>query len=110
MPGKITILSMNSELYQFQFKTLDGESIFSGEPRATKILAMEDANALRRGVQEDGRYAVSRDRHGRFYFAFLGESGEPLGVSARYPTPEGLGKAIAALKACAPLAALEDRT
>ena len=110
MSGKITLRAMNNELFQFQFKTTNGQSIFSGEPRPTKNRALEDANAFRRGVLEDGRYAVFRDRQGRFYFSFLGESGETLGMSVPFPTPEGLGKAIAALKTGAPQADLDDLT
>ncbi|WP_243358686.1 YegP family protein [Fundidesulfovibrio terrae] len=109
MPGKITIVASDQELYRFRYQSQSGESILEGAPRPSKSRALEDADAFRRGVSEDGRYHVSRDLNGRFYFHFLGECGEELAVSAAYPTPEGLGQAIALLKACAPKAALDDR-
>lgn len=109
MPGKITISSTSNSTFQFQFRTGAGERVLSGEPRDCARRAMEDALALKRSVGEDGRYAVARDAQGRFYFKFIGDGGGAIGVSAPYPTPEGLGRAIAALKNEAPEANVEER-
>jgi uncharacterized protein YegP (UPF0339 family) len=108
MPGKITILSTSGSTFQFQFRTGSGERVFSGEPRHSARHAMEDALSLKRSVSEDGRYAVARDAQGRFYFNFIGDDGGSIGVSAPHPTPEGLGRAIAALKKEAPEAQLRE--
>jgi uncharacterized protein YegP (UPF0339 family) len=108
MWGKITISASGQDLYRFSYETQAGEKLLEGPPRASKNLALEDAASFRRGVAEDGRYHVSRDQGGRFYFHFLGECGEELAVSPAYPSPEGLGQAIALLKECAPGAELLD--
>ena len=110
MFGLIIIRLTSREQYQVLFKTSDGESILTGEPRRAKQDAIRDAAALRQGVLEDGRYIVGRDSEGRFYFHFLGDSGELLGISTSFSTPECLGRAIAALKSEAPQAALIDHT
>jgi len=110
MPAKMIIQAVNPNAYQLRFTTVDGDCILQCEPRNSKSKAIEDAETLRRGVMEDGRYAVQRNEHGHFAFNFLGEAGETIGVSAPFPTPEGLGKAIAVLKQLAPMAALVDNT
>ena len=110
MSGIITLRTVNNDLYQLQFKVRNGESIFLGEARATREQARQDVDALRRAVLEDGRYAVYRDRRDRFQFTLLGDSGEPLGSSVPFLSPEDLGKAIAELKRGAPQAVLEDLT
>ena len=110
MPGHISITTTKQDNYRFLFRANNGVPLFTGEPRPSKAKALEDAETLRRCVLEDGCYAVARDAQGRFYFHLMGDRGEILGVSAAYPTPEGLGKAIAALKACAPRAEVVDRS
>jgi len=110
MSAKMIIQAVNSDTYQLRFTTHDGDCILECEPRKSKTKAIEDAETLRRGVLEDGRYAVQRNEHGHFAFNFLGETGETIGVSALFPTPEGLGKAIAVLKQLAPMAVLVDNT
>jgi len=110
MPGNITITTTPQQRFHFMYRTQEGESILTGEPRPSKDRALEDAAALRRCVLEDGSYAVSRDPKGHFFFHLIGERGEVLGVSPTYSTPEGLGKAIAILKACVPLAEVVDNT
>lgn len=110
MPGKIKITATDRQSYQLYFQTLGGERILAGVPRTDKGQVIEDAAAIRRGVEEDSRYAVVRDARGRFSFHFIGECGECLAVSQSYSTPEGLGRAIAALKAQAPQAGLDDLT
>lgn len=110
MSYKMIIHAVEPDAYQLRFVTSDGDSILKCEPRQSKSRVLEDAEVLRRGVLEDGRYAVQRDSQGRFAFNFLGELGEPMGVSALFPTPEGLGKAIAALKAEVPQAVLLDHS
>jgi len=110
MTAKMIIQAVNSDTYRLRFTTHDGDCILECEPRNSKSKAIEDAETLRRGVMEDGRYAVQRNDQGHFAFNFLGESGEPIGMSALFPTPEGLGKAIAVLKQMAPMAVLEDNT
>lgn len=110
MTGKMIIHVVDSDAYQLQFTTCDGENILSCEPRQSKSMALEDAEVLRRGVLEDGRYAVQRNAQGHFAFSFLGESGESIGMSALFPTPEGLGRAIAVLKELAPMAVVVDNS
>lgn len=110
MTGKMIIQAVDSDAYQLCFTTDDGESILECEPRKSKTRAIEDADTLRRGVKEDGRYAVQRNDKGHFAFNFLGDSGETIGVSSVFPTPEGLGKAISALKELVPLAEIVDNT
>lgn len=110
MHEHISITATKPDNYQFLFRSIDGDPILTGAPRPSKAKALEDAEALRRCVLEDGCYAVARDGQGRFYFHLMGDSGEILGVSAAYPTPEELGKAIAALKAFAPRAEVVDRS
>ncbi|MFZ5427966.1 MAG: YegP family protein [Thermodesulfobacteriota bacterium] len=110
MPGHISITTTRQDNYHFLFRSTDGAPLLTGEPRTSKAKALEDAETLRRCVLEDGCYAVARDAQGRFYFHLMGDRGEILGVSATYPTPEGLGKAIADLKACAPRAVVIDRS
>lgn len=108
--GSIIIRTTRQGHYQFQFLSGEGECLLSGEPRDSRDRAMKDARALRGCVPDDGSYAVSRDGQGRFFFHFMGDRGEVLGTSGRYPTPEGLGRAIAALKADAPQALLVDKS
>ncbi|MFP5222371.1 MAG: YegP family protein [Acidobacteriota bacterium] len=110
MTGKMIIQAVNSDAYQLRVTTCDGECILECEPRQSKTKAIEDVETLRRNVKEDGRYAVQRNGQGHFAFNFLGESGETIGVSSVFPTPEGLGKAISALKELVPLAELVDNT
>jgi len=110
MSAKMIIRAVNSDTFRLQFTTHDGNCILECELRNSKSKVIEDAEMLRRGVKEDGRYAVQRNAQGYFAFKFLGESGEPIGMSALFPTPEGLGKAIAVLKQLAPMAVLVDNT
>ena len=110
MSARMIIQAMNSDTFRLQFTTPDGDCILECEPRDSKSKAIADAETLRRGVLEDGRYAVQRNAQGHFAFTFLGESGESIGMSSLFPTPEGLGKAIAVLKQMAPMAVLVDNT
>jgi len=108
MPGTIFITATDRNLFRVQYKSSEGEQLLEGAPRDSKSRALEDAQALRAGVVEDGRYHVARNQDGNFFFHFLGECGEHLAVSPAYSNPEGLGRAIAIIKTCLPIAPLLD--
>lgn len=88
----------------------DGRTLLRSETYKAKASALNGIESVRRNSQIDGRYALAESSNGKHYYNLMASNGQVVGTSPMYADDATRAAAIAAVKAGAESAALDDQT
>ena len=108
--AKFSLSKRSNAEFQFNLVADNGEKILHSEGYAGKDSCLNGIESVRKNSQDDARYARESARKGMFYFNLKAGNGQIVGTSEMYDSEGGRENGIAAVKAGAYAAALDDQT
>ncbi len=96
--------------YFFTLHAENNETILTSEMYKAKVGAENGVASVKTNADNDSRYDRRTSKGGKPYFVLKAANGEVIGTSEEYSSVESRENGIAAVKAAAPMAALDDRT
>jgi len=99
----------NGELH-FNLKSGNGQTILSSEGYASKANCVNGIESVRKNAQDDSKYDCKTSANGKFYFNLKATNGQIIGTSEMYESESSRKSGIAAVKANAPDATVDDQT
>ncbi len=100
--------SANSQ-YFFTLFADNNEKILASEMYNSKQAAQNGVQSVKTNASLDARYDRRTAKNGQFYFVLKAANGEIVGTSEQYKEAEGMEHGIAAVKAAAPSAPVQDQ-
>lgn len=110
MPGKFQISKRSNGEFQFNLVAGNGEKILHSEGYTGKDGCLNGIESVRKNSQDDARYAREVAKNGKFYFNLKAGNHQIIGTSEMYNSEGARENGIAAVKAEAYAAALDDKT
>ena len=110
MSGRFVLRNSGEQFFFKLEASAEHEVLLTGERYAAKTRVLQRIEAVRANAPLDARYQRRQAATGQPYFVLRAANNEVLGTSEMYTSPAGRDAGIAAVKASAPLAVLEDET
>jgi uncharacterized protein YegP (UPF0339 family) len=104
------VLKASGEQFMFNLKAGNNEVILTSERYTAKASALKGIAAVRENAGAEGRYECRVASSGEPYFVLKAGNHEVLGTSELYSSASARDVGIAAVRAHAPAAALDDVT
>lgn len=110
MASKFTISKRKDGEYQFNLVAGNGEKILHSEGYTGKDGCLNGIESVRKNSQDDARYARETASNGKFYFNLKAANHQIIGTSEMYDSEGARENGIAAVKAEAHAAPVDDTT
>ena len=98
------------EQFYFRLRADNGEPILASESYKQRAGAENGIQSVRENAPNDSRFTRDTAANGQFFFTLLAGNNEVIGTSEMYSSEAARENGIAAVKAGAPNATLEDQT
>ena len=108
--AKFSLSKRSNGEFQFNLVAGNGEKILHSEGYTGKDGCLNGIESVRKNSQDDARYAREVAKNGKFYFNLKAGNGQIIGTSEMYDSEGGRENGIAAVKAGAYAAELDDTT
>lgn len=108
--AKFSLSKRSNGEFQFNLIAGNGEKILHSEGYSGKDGCLNGIESVRKNSQDDARYARETAKNGKFYFNLKAGNHQIIGTSEMYESEGGRENGIAAVKAAAYSAELDDTT
>lgn len=104
------VLVASGDQYLFNLKAGNNEKVLTSERYTTRASALNGIAAVRANAAHDERYDLRISRGGEPYFVLRSGNNEVIGTSEMYSSTAARARGIAAVKASAVQAPIDDQS